>query len=58
MIARDPVLELSAWYAARGAPLGSLASASPAEIAFLAGARALYYDDLQRFITSIVGGDG
>lgn len=34
-----------AFYAARGVPLDALAAAGPAEIAFLQGARELYYQE-------------
>ncbi len=45
LIARDPILSLFAFYAARGVPLDALAAASPTEIGFLMGARALYFDE-------------
>ncbi|MBT9650334.1 hypothetical protein GPK87_12995 [Oscillibacter sp. MCC667] len=38
-------MSLFAFYAARGVPLDALAAASPTEIGFLMGARALYFDE-------------
>ena len=54
MIARDPLLGLFAFYAARGMPLQALAAASPAEIGFLEGARALYYEETIELIRTAV----
>ena len=45
MIARDPLLGLFAFYAPRGWTLEALSRTSPAERAFLEGARALYYEE-------------
>ena len=54
MIARDPILGLFAFYAARGVSLDALAAASPAEIGFLEGARALYYEEQTALITTAI----
>lgn len=43
-----------AFYAARGVPLDALAAASTAEIAFLQGARALYYEEMTELMSQAV----
>ena len=43
---------LFAFYAARGVSLDALAAASPAEIGFLEGARALYYEEQAALIAA------
>ena len=55
-MARDPVLGLCAFYAARGVPLDALAAATPVERGFLAGARALYYDEQVAVIQTAIAG--
>jgi len=47
------VLGLFAFYAARGVPLQTLAASTPAEIGFLNGARAIYYDELSAVMQKI-----
>lgn len=53
---------LFAFFAARGVPLSALAACSPAELGFLAGARALYYEETMALIAGTIakllpGGD-
>lgn len=43
-----------AFYAARGVPLDALAAAGPAEIAFLQGARARYYQETVELLSLAV----
>lgn len=43
-----------AFYAARGVPLDALAAASAVEIAFLQGARALYYEEMTELMSQAV----
>lgn len=50
-----------AFYAVRGVPLETLAAASPAELGFLQGARAIYYEELSALIRAAaqaLGGGG
>ena len=54
MIARDSLLGLLAFYAARGVSLDALAAASAAEIAILQGARALYYEEMTELMSQAV----
>lgn len=44
-----------AFYAVRGVPLEALAAATPAELGFLQGARALYYDELSALFRAAAG---
>jgi hypothetical protein len=48
------LLSLLAFYAARGVPLDALAAASPERIAFLQGARALYYEETVELMSQAV----
>ena len=43
-----------AFYAARGIPPDTLAASGPAEIAFLQGARALYYEETAELMSHAV----
>jgi hypothetical protein len=49
------VLGLFAFYAVRGVPLQTLAASTPAEIGFLHGARAIYYEELTAVMQKIAG---
>lgn len=49
------MLSLFAFYAVRGIPLDRLAASTDAELAFLAAARVIYYDEVKLFLGALGG---